>query len=161
MSSMMDLGLAASEGLTIADLPPEVPGVRMELINGSLLVTPLGDVDHQLIIMRLCRRLQPPDGLEVLPGVNVILNDATLLIPDVAVIDPQCIVRNGLGVSPSGLRLVVEVTSRSTRIHDLTAKRELYRQWCVPYVVIDRADGQQVAQIGEDLPSWARAAFQG
>jgi len=156
--SLVDLSLVASSGgLTIGDLPAEVPGVRMELIDGSLIVTSLGDVGHQLLITRFCRELAPPAGLEVLAGVNVIVGDRTLLIPDVAVIDPLQLAGNGLGVTPAGLHLVVEVTSPSTRVHDLTTKRELYRQWNVPSVIVDRKAGLPVAvSVEGQLPEWAK-----
>ena len=157
--SMIDLSAAASSGgLTIDDLPAGVPGVRMELIDGSLVVTPLGDVAHQILIASMCRVLDPPDGLVVLAGVNVIVGERTLLIPDVAVIDPLHQARGGLGVTPTGLQLVVEVTSPSTRVHDLTTKRELYRQWGVPYLIVDRKGGDPLTsvQVEGDLPEWAK-----
>src|SRR5512140_3015712 len=84
---VIDLSTMADGGLSIDDLPEEVPGVRVELINGSLIVTPLGDVEHQAIISRFCRLLQPPDDLLVLAGVNVIVGGRTLIIPDLAVVD--------------------------------------------------------------------------
>jgi hypothetical protein len=74
----------------------------------------------------------------------------------VAVVDPGVQLRDGLGVSPPGLHLVVEVSSPSTRVSDLTVKRELYRQWGVPYLVVDRSAAPPDLILEGELPVWAR-----
>jgi Uma2 family endonuclease len=152
---------AATESLTIDDLPADIDGVRLELIDGSLSVTPLGDLDHQRLVNSITRRLESglPAGLEALPGANVVLGDHTTLIPDVVVVDSSYAVRNGLGVSPAGVRLVVEITSPSTRRRDLTIKRELYREWGAPYVIVDRSTDPHTYRTEGDLPDWARAVL--
>jgi len=155
MTALWDL--AARGELTVGDLP-EVPGARLELVDGSLTVTPLGDYEHQLIITTLVARLvaaAPPPNLTVLAGVNVIRGASTILIPDLAVVDPSHLAMDGLGVSPDGVRLAVEVTSRSTRVRDLTTKRELYRQWNIPYLIVDRATQPPALRVESDLPEWA------
>ncbi len=96
-----------------------------------------------------------PDGLKVFAGLYVVQHDKTIVIPDVAVADPGHAVRNGLGVSPQGLVLVVEVTSPSTRRTDLTAKRDLYEEWAVPYLVIDRCRTGPARSVFGTLPDWA------
>jgi Uma2 family endonuclease len=53
------LGAGSRGELTTDDLPNDIPGVRMELINGSLIVTPLADFEHQAILTRLCVQLEP------------------------------------------------------------------------------------------------------
>jgi Uma2 family endonuclease len=156
---MIDLSrVGVTGGLSIDDLPDDVPGVRMELIDGSLIVTPLGDWQHQELITRFSARLVPvvPVDLTVLAGVNVIVGERTLLIPDLVVADGRFRVRGGLGVSPEGLRLVVEVSSPSTRRHDLTIKRELYRQWQVPYLIVDRVTDPFTLEVEGELPEWAK-----
>ena len=155
---MIALDRMASGGLTVDDLPADPPGVRVELIEGSLVVAPLGDVNHQAILMRLCARLiaTVPEDLEVLPGVNVILGSRTLVIPDIAVVDASRQVHDGLGVGPEGLHLVVEVTSRSTRHHDMSTKRVLYRSWGVSYLIVDRSPGDVVMHVEGVLPDWAQ-----
>lgn len=158
-AAMSELWAHAARGeLTADDLPNDIPGVRMELINGSLIVTPLGDFEHQAILTRLCVQLEPhlPEGLTVVAGVNVISGRNTVLIPDVAVVDPQHLVQGGLGVAPQGLALAIEVSSPSTRVHDLTTKRELYRQWAVPYLVVDRITAPPTLRVEVDLPEWAK-----
>lgn len=151
--------LNARGGLTIGDLP-EVgnDGVRMELIDGSLVATPLGDLEHQALATRYAALLlgeRLPQGCIAVAGVNVVAGDQTLIIPDVAVVDPQCAVRAGLGASPQGLKLAVEFSSPSTRRHDLTTKRELYREWGVPYLIVDRSTSPATLRVDGDLPDFA------
>jgi len=154
--------LSARGGLTVDDLPEEHSvGVRMELIDGSLIVTPLGDVEHQKLAGRVYALLisqSLPPGCIALPGVNVMVGNRTLVIPDVAVVDPDH-ADSGLGIRPDGLRLAVEITSPSTRIHDLTTKREIYAGWSVPYVVVDRSSSPPTPRIHGELPSWGRVVL--
>jgi Uma2 family endonuclease len=151
------LGLVARGPVTVDDLPEDVQNVRIELVDGSVYVTPLGDVEHQDLVMRYAVRIRHhlPDSLRVLPGVNVIVGDQTLVIPDVAVVDPSFVVHRGLGIAPDGLRLAVEITSPSTRRRDLTLKRELYREWGVPFLVVDRSTTPFTLHKDGDLPPFA------
>ena len=153
------LGLVARGPVTVDDLPEDVDNLRIELIDGSVYVTPLGDYEHQDLVMEcsVLIRADVPDGLRVLPGVNVIIGEQTLVIPDVAVVDPSFVVHRGLGVSPDGLRLAVEVSSPSTRRRDLTLKRELYREWGVPYLIVDRSTAPFTLRHDGALPPYAKA----
>jgi Uma2 family endonuclease len=155
--------LAGQRELTVEDLPTDVDGVRYELIDGSLYVTPLGDFEHQLLATRIATLLTPglPEGLASLAGVNVILGDQTMVEPDVAVVDPAHLVRDGLGVSPKGLLFAVEITSPSTRRRDLTIKRQLYREWDVPYLLVDRHSSPHSYTTHGSLPAWAQVTSSG
>lgn len=157
MSSAPDLFTRATRGpVSVADLPEDADGVRYELIDGSLYVTPSADVPHQLLCFDMGRRLadRVPGELRVALEVNVIVGTQTLVIPDVAVIDPAHLTERDLGVAPAGLRLVIEVTSASTRRRDLSIKRELYREWNVPYVVLDRSVAPVATTVFGALPDW-------
>ena len=151
MTTAPDLFALASRGLVgVSDL-------QYELIDGSLYVTPSADAPHQMLCFDLGQVLAPriPRGLRVAPGINVIVGEQTLVIPDVAVIDPDHLTHQELGVSPAGLELVIEVTSVSTRRRDLSIKRELYLEWKVPYVVVDRTSGPYALSVyGPPLPEW-------
>jgi Uma2 family endonuclease len=151
------IDLAGQRALQIEDLPREVSNIRHELIDGSLYVTPLADFEHQVLATTLAMSLSPgiPDGAVALAGVNVILGSQTFVEPDVAVVDPAHLVHDGLGVSPKGLLFVVEITSPSTRRRDLTIKRQLYGEWEVPYLVVDRSTSPHTYTGYGDLPTWA------
>jgi Uma2 family endonuclease len=149
------LALARERPLTVADLPAKDTTGRTELIDGSLYVTPLGDLDHQRLVLRLSRQLEdmfPADsGLEVFPGANVVAEPRTLVIPDVVVARAG---GQGLGASPADVVLVVEITSPSTRRRDLTIKRDLYREWGVPLILVDRDAGAPGITVDGKLPDW-------
>ena len=160
----MDLiELAGQRRLRIEDLPQDVENVRYELIDGSLYVTPLGDFEHQALASRFTTLLAAsiPPGSVALAGVNVILGSRTVVEPDVAVVDPAHLVRDGLGVSPKGLLFAVEITSPSTRRRDLTIKRELYREWDVPYLLVDRDTTPHAYLPQGDLPAWTDVLLSG
>jgi len=158
MTTAPDLFARAGRGpVLVSDLPDDTGGARYELIDGSLYVTPSADAPHQMLCFDLGRVLasRVPPGLRVAPGVNVIVGEQTLVVPDVAVIDPDHLTHRDLGVDPAGLALVIEVTSVSTRRRDLTIKRELYLEWKVPYVVVDRTGvPPTVSAYGPPLPEW-------
>lgn len=153
--------LARLRPLTTADLADE-DGARIELIDGTLSVTPLADYEHQNLLTDLYDLLKPlmPTHLRMQFGVNVIEGDRTLVQPDLAVTDPKRVTERGLGVDPEGLLLAVEVTSPSTRRNDLTAKRDLYGGWAVPYVVLDRSMSPFGLVVAGSVPEWAQAAVE-
>jgi Uma2 family endonuclease len=139
-----DLFARSRRGLiSVSDLPDDTEGARYELNDGSLYATPAVAAPHQMLCFDLGRALASrlPPGLRVALGVNVIVGEQALVIPDVAVIDPGQLTRHDVGVTPPGLLLALEVTSASTRHRDLSIKRELSGEWKVPYIVVDRNGG--------------------
>jgi Uma2 family endonuclease len=154
--SLADLS-RPTPALTIADLP-EDGRLRHELIDGSMIVTPSPDLQHQALVMEYVAALRAvtPADLTVLASVNVIESDVTLVIPDVAIVDIQGATADGLGVTPGAVRLIVEVTSPSTRRHDLKTKRDLYESWAVPYIVVDRRTVPFTVSVFGDVPSYIR-----
>jgi hypothetical protein len=90
------------------DRPEDTEGPLCELIDGSLYVTPSADAPHQMLCFDLGLVLAPrlPAGLRVAPRVNAVVREQTLVIPDVAVIDPDHLTHRDLGVTPSGLALL-------------------------------------------------------
>jgi Uma2 family endonuclease len=142
---------------TIDTMPPDPIGWRGELLDGQLIMSPLADADHQDLVTALLLQLvqRVPLGLKVVPGTNVIVEDHTLLIPDVAVVDPEHLVHKRLGYSPLGVVLAIEITSPSTRKYDLTTKRELARAWGMPMLIVDRAKTLNTVIVEGELPDWA------
>jgi Uma2 family endonuclease len=161
----LDLGIALHRGLEGGLSIDDVEALEanrlynVELLNGRLLVTPIGDIEHQHLSMLLANQLMLglPEGLMVLTGVNVYDGSDVKFIPDVVVIDPQLAVRGGKGVGPDGLILVIEVTSASNRGTDLVDKREQYEAWKVPYLLVDRKFTPHRYTIFGDWPAWEGA----
>jgi Uma2 family endonuclease len=122
----------------LADLPDD--GLRYELVDGTLLVSPAPNKAHQRCVGRLHLLLHQacPAELEVfLAPTDYQPTSTRSLQPDLLVVardDP------GTGAVTTPLALAVEVLSPSSRSVDLVLKRELYEQAGVDaYWVVDPA----------------------
>jgi Uma2 family endonuclease len=114
--------------LTYADLPTEPDdGLRYELIDGALIVTPSPNTAHQLAVTQLVVLLHAalPDGLALLVApYDWKVSELTVLQPDLVVARRADLGRLNLQVPPV---LAIEILSPSTRRIDLGLKRETYR----------------------------------
>ncbi|TWP50324.1 Uma2 family endonuclease [Lentzea tibetensis] len=116
---------------------PEDHSQRIELIDGTLIVSPLGSVRHQRLVGRAFAAFDRdcPAEFEATVEINVRLSGGRLLIPDFTVIRPGA---EGVMLPVEDVLLAGEVLSPSTRINDLVLKRELYAEAGVPfYLMID------------------------
>jgi Uma2 family endonuclease len=120
---------------------PEVAGdgIRYELLDGAIVVTPSPGVRHQVAVTALWRVLDDarPPGLHVLVApLDVHLPTDDILEPDVLVIEDSAVVDDKVqGGVPV---LVVEVLSPSSRRRDVGDKLTAYRDAGVPaYWVVD------------------------
>ncbi|GHD52001.1 membrane protein [Streptomyces mirabilis] len=122
------------------------PGYRVEIIGGSITVTPPPNAPHARALSRL-RRPFVAAGLdggetEVLEGVGLWLPAGAedYAIPDLAVVDADIddhLVENNCYDSMA-FRLVLEVTSSNFQ-NDLRTKVTAYAQAKIPvYVIVDR-----------------------
>lgn len=124
-------------------------GMRRELFDGVLVMTPLPALRHQVVLANLIGIIGPwcdAHGWLVVWGVGLLFDPGNYLIPDLVVVRPDHPVDliNGryLEHPPA---LVVEVASPSTRRRDLGTKRERYEHWGVgEYWFIDHARGRIV-----------------
>jgi Uma2 family endonuclease len=120
---------------------PEDNGQRIELIDGMLVVSPAPTPTHQRFLqwLQLALDAAVPAGMELLPGVNVVLNGRRrLLIPDLVVTN----VPGHTSVYFTGDQIVLaaEILSPSSRSYDRLLKRQLYAEAGVPYyLVVDPA----------------------
>lgn len=128
---------------------PEDSSQRVELIDGALLVSPVGTYPHQRLLFRIAMALETacPPELEATAGINVLLSNRRMLIPDITVNTRG---ETGLTLPAAELVLAGEVLSPSTRLQDLTLKRRLYAEAGVPFhLVIDLKGGEVVATLSE------------
>ena len=162
------------ERFTIADLD-RMPddGHRYELLDGTLIVSPAPGLPHQRVAIVLAMLLEEacPEDLVVFPNVNVRLDTATALEPDVVVARPS---------DPGGARLVgppvlaAEIMSPDSALRDLNLKKAAYERYGVPcYWVIypdlaepalrafELSDGvyHEVAHVVGDQSFYARQPF--
>ena len=129
---------------TIADLERERgrdDGLRWELLDGELVMTPSPRTVHQAITFRLSVLLAPtmPAGTQFFTApLDVRLDERNVLQPDLVLVAEEAIEDEFVSGAPI---LAVEVLSPSTRRRDLVTKLEiLARGGCAHYWVIDPAD---------------------
>ena len=116
-------------------------GNRYELVHGELFVTPPPTDDHETILARLTRILEPyvaeqQLGLVYHPRAVFRFKDSEVE-PDLMVRQPSPQKNTPWELAPRP-SLIVEVLSDSTRRRDRTQKRELYEEAEIPdYWIID------------------------
>lgn len=106
---------------------------RIELLDGSLLVSPSAGYGHQRLSFQLCYALgvAAPAGLEVLEAINVRIAPSRILIPDLAVVNTPGVDRTV--AEPAEVALIVEITSPGNAVIDRAIKPQLYAQAGIPY----------------------------
>jgi Uma2 family endonuclease len=113
---------------------------RYEIIDGSLHVTPSPMAEHQLCVAALLAVLRtavPPDQVVLPAPMDVRLADDTVLQPDVLIVERASLAE---GPVTSGLHLVIEIASPSTKSYDALLKRHVYARFGVPeYWVVEPA----------------------
>jgi Uma2 family endonuclease len=119
---------------------------RVELLDGTLLVTPTPDSTHQQWARRLANVLEanaPPD-LQVVEAVTLRVGPSRLLIPDVLVTatSGQAQVHQ-----PEDALLVVEVVSAATATIDLVLRPHLYAAAGVPWFLRVEPDPAQLPEL--------------
>jgi Uma2 family endonuclease len=129
---------AAGVPFTVADLErTSDDGRRYELLDGTLVVSPLPAIGNQRVGFRLAYALEAacPDGLVVVPEPAVQVSSQTELAPDIVVArEDQA---QGMKFTEPPL-LVVEVRSPRTALIDLNRKKSTYEKFGVPsYWIVD------------------------
>lgn len=118
----------------------------VELLDGSLLVSPLANRVHQRLSSRLWQALDDaaPPGFEVYEAINVRVGPDRILGPDLAVVTNPGL---GLAVTDAAdVALVVEITSPGNLASDRAVKPPLYAQAGIPhYLRIELAGDQATA----------------
>jgi Uma2 family endonuclease len=124
---------------------PEDSTHRIELVDGALLVSPMGSLRHQLLIGWIHAMLfaAAPKHLETTIEVNVVLPGGRLLIPDFTVLDRSGDL-DGVTAAAKDVLLVGEVISPSTRMQDRLLKPGLYAEAEIPYyLLVDPKGGKK------------------
>jgi Uma2 family endonuclease len=133
----------AYQSWTIEDLY-QLPddGGRYEILNGSLLVSPMPSTRHFRITDRIAdtlKRAVPPGVWASGVGVGIdIRGGKTYFAPDVIVVREDALLRDTKAFDASDVLLVVEVLSPSNARTDLVLKRHEYAAVMIPvYWIVD------------------------
>jgi Uma2 family endonuclease len=145
MTSALDWDRMPSDGWTTDDLDalPE-DGVRRELLDGVLLVSPAPTNTHQKIALLLGAALDRrcPKELDVNLAVEVRLSPRRSFIPDVVVTTAEAAQRQPRWFPPHQVVLAVEIVSPSSEAMDRFMKPTLLAQAGVScYWRIETRDG--------------------
>lgn len=110
---------------------PERMG-RVELLDGTLLVSPYPAAPHQRMVRNLADALEAsaPERFEVFEGLNVRVGVGRILIPDIVVLTPPGLDETIL--DPEPVQLVVEVASPSNAWADRVTKPDATREPAFP-----------------------------
>jgi Uma2 family endonuclease len=103
-------------------------GLRYELIDGMLFVTPAPTPPHQASVVGLIYALRSacPEDMQVFVSpIDYQPTRRRSVQPDIAVVRRSDVAEKNLVVAPL---LVVEVLSPSTRRYDATLKRDVYEE---------------------------------
>src|SRR4051812_5245809 len=101
--------------LTVDDIMDLPEDLHYELIQGRLVVTPVGNPIHQLISKRVGDAVEERSPEEFVLNIEqaILTEPSTELRPDVVLLHEEG--AGGSPVHPADVLLVVEVLSRSTR----------------------------------------------
>jgi Uma2 family endonuclease len=135
------------EPWTVDDLDPLPPddGMRYEIFDGSLVVSPRANIYHDGVAAEICYIFssQGPRTYMASMDAGVKVRDGTTyFVPD-AMLAFRSAYKNRETdyLGPADVLIVIEVLSRSNRGHDLVTKRHYYAVAGIPqYWIADPAD---------------------
>ncbi|PLW63286.1 Uma2 family endonuclease [Streptomyces sp. SCUT-3] len=117
-------------------LPEHPARARYELVDGVLMMSPAPGWAHQIVSLKLARRIDDAVASAGVPflvaeAANVV-GDSRLFIPDIVVVDRGAVGRDTVSVPLDAVLLTVEIVSPFNRAADRILKPALYAQAKVP-----------------------------
>ncbi|MDH2427762.1 Uma2 family endonuclease [Sphaerisporangium sp. TRM90804] len=123
---------------------------RVELIDGSFVVSPAPATDHALCAQRLVRILldAAPDDVEVVEAANVQVGEEGF-IPDVVVGRAEPIARGSVVLGADDVLMVVEIVGPGNGKRDYVVKPPSYAEAGVPVFMRVESHGRGVRPLVE------------
>ncbi|GGS79956.1 hypothetical protein GCM10010156_43420 [Planobispora rosea] len=123
------------------DALPQLPGLRTEVINGSLIVSPVGTPEHgwtATLIYDALRALVMDRDWRAYPGnVDVCIDGSREPVePDFVLAPADCPRWGTRELLSSGLIMVAEIVSPGSVIDDRERKPDLYAMGLVPVMLL-------------------------
>jgi Uma2 family endonuclease len=121
------------------DLPND--GMRHELVDGSLVMSPQPAIPHYRLVNQLhgLLVLQAPAEFSVGQGGGVEVGTRSYFVPDLLVTPKAVLAEDLRNFTPEHVLLAVEVLSPNNKGHDLVTKRHFYAQCGIPqYWIVDQ-----------------------
>ncbi|GAA3420949.1 Uma2 family endonuclease [Streptosporangium vulgare] len=123
------------------DALPPLPGLRAEVIDGRLVVSPLGTPEYARAAMLLFAALRQPiaDGdLNAYTGNVVVRVDGSRdpVVPDFVLAPADCPRRGARELPSSGLLMVAEIVSPGSTVDDRDRKPAIYASGGVPVMLL-------------------------
>jgi Uma2 family endonuclease len=127
-------------------LPPSRQ--RVELIDGSFVVSPSPATDHQIGAQRCVRILldAAPDDLEVVECAGICCG-TDVLIPDIVVAGAKVLLAPTTLLDPEHVRAVVEIVSPGNRQRDYGPKPKIYAMAGIPVFIRVQVSGRNAPRV--------------
>lgn len=125
---------------------------RMEIIDGSLHVSPPPFLRHTLIENNLPAVLRTllPDGFRAFTGAGIhrVTGTTRWLVPDTVVVRADAVALREEYLDPEDVVVVVEVVSPSSVTHDRVTKRALYAEMGIEhYWIVEQVEALRMTAL--------------